>query len=76
MGFLADTAADPIDSVFHVTNDRLGASALRIVDTREGLLAASKLLPGIALDEYSFIRDAYLQRRRSAVYDGDPPWDD
>ena len=27
----------------------------------------------IALDKYSFMRDAYLQRRRSLVFDGDPP---
>jgi len=25
------------------------------------------------IDRYSFIRDAYLQRRRSLVYDGNPP---
>jgi phospholipid-binding lipoprotein MlaA len=26
-----------------------------------------------ALDRYVFLRDAYLQRRRSLVYDGNPP---
>ncbi|MFZ1609392.1 MAG: VacJ family lipoprotein, partial [Rhodoferax sp.] len=29
-----------------------------------------------ALDKYSFTRDAYLQRRRNQVYDGNPPEDD
>jgi phospholipid-binding lipoprotein MlaA len=31
------------------------------------------VVDGIALDKYSFIRDAYLARRRNLVYDGDPP---
>ncbi|MEK7769274.1 MAG: VacJ family lipoprotein, partial [Pseudomonadota bacterium] len=26
-----------------------------------------------ALDKYEFLRDAYLQRRRSLVFDGNPP---
>jgi phospholipid-binding lipoprotein MlaA len=50
-----------------------GLSALQVVNVRAGLLAASKVLEGAALDKYSFVRDAYLQRRRSLVYDGDPP---
>lgn len=50
-----------------------GITALQIVNTRANLLGATKLLDDIALDKYSFIRDAYLQRRRSLVYDGDAP---
>jgi phospholipid-binding lipoprotein MlaA len=30
-------------------------------------------LDDIALDKYTFVRDSYLQRRRSLVFDGDPP---
>ena len=30
-------------------------------------------LSQIALDRYVFVREAYLARRRSAVYDGEPP---
>jgi len=26
-----------------------------------------------ALDPYTFVRDAYLQKRRSDVFDGEPP---
>jgi phospholipid-binding lipoprotein MlaA len=26
-----------------------------------------------ALDRYSFVRDVYLQKRRSDIYDGEPP---
>jgi len=34
---------------------------------------ASRILEEAALDKYVFQRDAYLQRRRSLVYDGRPP---
>jgi phospholipid-binding lipoprotein MlaA len=37
----------------------------RIVSTRADLLSASDLLSRAALDEYSFTRDLYLQRRRT-----------
>ncbi len=40
---------------------------------RAGLLSATKLLDEVALDRYSFLRDAYLARRRDAVYDGAAP---
>lgn len=41
--------------------------ALDIVNTRAGLLKAEDLMSG---DRYIFIRDAYLQQRRSLVSDG------
>jgi phospholipid-binding lipoprotein MlaA len=47
--------------------------ALYFVNTRAELLAASDLLEQAALDRYIFQRDAYLQRRRSLIYDGSPP---
>jgi phospholipid-binding lipoprotein MlaA len=55
------------------TNAVWGLSALQIINVRAGLLGASKVLEGAALDKYSFIRDAYMQRRRNQLYDGDPP---
>jgi phospholipid-binding lipoprotein MlaA len=48
-------------------------TTLQLINTRAGLLGASKVLDDIALDKYTFVRDAYLQRRRSLVYDGDAP---
>jgi len=50
-----------------------GITALQVINTRANLLGASQLLDDIALDKYSFLRDAYLQRRRSLVFDGDEP---
>jgi phospholipid-binding lipoprotein MlaA len=43
------------------------------VNTRAELLEASSLLEQAALDRYIFQRDAFLQRRRSLIYDGNPP---
>ena len=48
-------------------------TAVRFVDLRASLLQTTDLVYGAALDRYSFVRDAYLQRRRSQVYDGHPP---
>lgn len=47
--------------------------ALRLTQTRADLLDASRILEEASLDKYTFQRDAYLQRRRSLVYDGRPP---
>jgi phospholipid-binding lipoprotein MlaA len=44
-----------------------------LVNTRAELLDASRILEEAALDRYTFQRDAYLQRRRSLVHDGNPP---
>jgi phospholipid-binding lipoprotein MlaA len=43
------------------------------VRTRANLLQAESVLNQAALDKYTFLRDAWLQRRRSQVYDGHPP---
>lgn len=50
-----------------------GITVLHVVNTRANLLGASRVIDDIALDKYSFLRDAYLQRRRSLVFDGDAP---
>ncbi|APV50877.1 ABC transporter [Betaproteobacteria bacterium GR16-43] len=44
-----------------------------IINLRANLLDAEKVLDDAALDKYSFLRDAWLQRRQNAVYDGKPP---
>jgi len=44
-----------------------------ITRSRANLLRNEKLLDDAAIDKYSFIRDAWLQRRQNQVYDGKPP---
>lgn len=48
-------------------------SGIRVVDQRASLLDASNLLEEAALDRYEFLRDGFLQRRQSQVYDGNVP---
>ena len=62
--------------VWHEARDRNGASVLQVLDTRVRLLNAGRVLDDIALDRYVLLRDAYLARRKSLIYDGDPPEDD
>lgn len=58
--------SSPITSLKNVPvrNTILG---LYFVDLRTGLLDAEALVNDIALDRYSFVRDAYLQRRQALV---------
>ena len=51
----------------------VAVDAVGVVDTRAGLLGASQMLNDLAFDRYTFLRDAYITRRRSQVYDGNPP---
>lgn len=52
---------------------QFGIWTLQLVNTRAGLLSTTRMLDDIALDKYIFVRDAYLQRRQSEVFDGEPP---
>jgi phospholipid-binding lipoprotein MlaA len=73
VGFAADTLAyDPVWEIDDVAT-RNPILALRLVDRRADLLGASRIAETAALDEYSFVRDAYLQRREYLVYNGNPP---
>ncbi|TAL88289.1 MAG: VacJ family lipoprotein [Candidimonas sp.] len=56
-------------SITAITNIPLRNSlvGMGIIDARANLLSADKLVNELALDRYSFIRDAYLQRRKSLV---------
>jgi phospholipid-binding lipoprotein MlaA len=76
---LRDSAAMSIDiagnPVRRVDDDgvRNGLTLLNLVDTRAAYLKAGEVVEEAALDKYSFTRDAFLQRRRNQVYDGNPP---
>ncbi|MCL4800789.1 MAG: VacJ family lipoprotein [Burkholderiales bacterium] len=57
----------------HYVAWRNSLTVLGFVSLRASLLDAESVLEEAALDRYAFVRDAYLQRRRSLVYDGEPP---
>lgn len=70
---LRDALALPVDArgdLVNATSDttsRVSLHVLRGVDIRAGLFGAGNFLDNAALDRYSFIRDAYLQRRRGQI---------
>jgi phospholipid-binding lipoprotein MlaA len=72
VGLPLDFAADPWTYKEPVNVRNIGAG-VRVIDQRAALLDASSLLEDAALDRYEFIRDGFLQRRQSQVYDGDVP---
>ena len=74
-----DTAALGVDwqgdPVTHINPDgtRTVLRGVRIVDTRANLLRATSVMDEVALDRYTFIREAHLQRRRAEIFESDPP---
>lgn len=52
-----------------------GTYSLKYIDKRADLLKATNIVEETAPDPYSFIRDAWVQRRQNLVYDGNPPDD-
>jgi phospholipid-binding lipoprotein MlaA len=71
-GGIIDLAIDPVGR--HKPVDARNAMQVtRVAGKRADLLEASRMLEEIALDKYAFEREAYLQRRRSLIYDGNPP---
>ncbi len=66
-----DSLALPVDwqaspgVIFDDGRKKVAITALNLVNTRANFLRAGEMLDGIALDKYTFYRDAYLQRRGS-----------
>ncbi len=71
VGNVADGFLNPIS--YTVLPARVGLYGLRTIDFRADNLKATEVLDEAALDRYSFIRNAYFQRREYLVYDGEPP---
>lgn len=72
VGLAAYYQLDPVTNLDHIPT-RNSLTALRAVDHRARLLDAEKVLDEAALDPYTFLRDAYIQHRRSVIHDGNPP---
>lgn len=72
VGRVVGFQTDPLNAVDHMRTRNV-LTGTRVIDLRAQLLPAEKIVEGAALDKYQFIRDAYLQRRRNLVYDGNPP---
>lgn len=72
VGLVVDSHFDPLWQHDPIS-ERNTAYGLHTIDTRARLFDAEKVLEEAAIDRYIFLRDAYLQRRRGLVYDGNPP---
>jgi phospholipid-binding lipoprotein MlaA len=72
VGLVLDVAADPV-AQHRPKRTRNVALVLRTISDRANLLPADKVVEEAALDKYSYMRDAYLQRRRNLIHDGNPP---
>ncbi|MBM3344836.1 MAG: VacJ family lipoprotein [Betaproteobacteria bacterium] len=72
VGRAVDSYGDPLRYMNDIRwrNSLVGT---RFVNQRAELLDTTTILETAALDEYLFVRDAYLQRRRNLIYDGTPP---
>lgn len=54
---------------------QLAIYALQNINARSNFLRAGEMLDGIALDKYTFIRDAYLTKRRTVEEDEDDDYE-
>ena len=72
VGQVLDSKANPIPQLDDVSA-RNSLLALNLIDKRASFLAADKVVEAAALDKYSYVRDAHLQRRLNLIYDGNPP---
>jgi phospholipid-binding lipoprotein MlaA len=74
-GLLVQGFTEPIIFVNDVPTRNI-IYGMRVVNTRYQLLGTEGIVEQAALDKYTFVRRAYLQRRRNLVYDGKPPPED
>ncbi len=72
LGTVVGFLIDPLLILTHGSAE-YAAVGLRVVDDRARLLVIDAILGTAAMDEYNYVRDAYLQRRHGLVHDGDPP---
>lgn len=74
VGTVLDMTLDPtMETVLPRSSDRMTAFGVKALDRRVEFMALDGALAAISFDRYSAIREAYLARRLSQVYDGDPP---
>lgn len=66
-----DRQMDPVAEIEHVPT-RNTIMGLDLLNTRQRLFELEPVLEE-SIDEYAFVRDAYLQRRNYQIHDGNPP---
>jgi phospholipid-binding lipoprotein MlaA len=69
-GTIADLETDYLFKYINDIGLRNSITALRVVNARNTYYEAGDLLDGAAIDKYSFMRDAYIQRREYQIKEG------
>jgi len=69
-GTVADLETDYLFKYIPDVGLRNSLTGLRVVNARNTYYEAGDLLDGAAIDKYSFLRDAYIQRRKYQINDG------
>jgi phospholipid-binding lipoprotein MlaA len=69
-GTVADLESDYLFRLLPDVALRNSLTGLRVVNARNTYYEAGDLLDGAALDKYSFVRDAYIQRRAYQINEG------
>jgi phospholipid-binding lipoprotein MlaA len=75
MALPVDFRGDVVSNMDNAANRNI-LKTVNLIDARASFLNATSVIEAAALDKYSFTRDAYLQLRRNAVYNGNPPDED
>jgi phospholipid-binding lipoprotein MlaA len=76
VGLIGDYFTDPEFYLINESPYTWITFGVRVVNARANLLEAERIFNQAAIDRYAFLRDAYLQRRRNQIYDGNPPESD
>ena len=69
-GTVADLESDYLFRLLPNVGLRNSLTGLRVVNARNTYYEAGDLLDGAAIDKYSFMRDAYIQRRQYQINEG------
>lgn len=72
-GLIVDRLAYNPNSLIPRVAVRNSLTGTKLVNTRSQYLGAENALDEASLDKYVFMRNFYLQRRRSQIFDGNPP---
>jgi phospholipid-binding lipoprotein MlaA len=81
-GMVGDALLNPFSYTFlfgggvAITAATSGTRALDITNTRANLMGSEKMVNEAASDKYSFIKNAYQQRREYLLHDGNVPAED
>lgn len=73
VGWVFDLQTDILINRIENIPVRNTITGVRVINQRSKYLSSSNLLEEAAFDKYTFVRDAYIQRRRNRIYDGNPP---